>query len=105
MLLTPAARPSTASQNDPKHTSVCYGDCAQAWPAVLIDGAPVAGSGIRRPLLVTNRRRDGKRKITCAGQSLHYHAHERRGATAAEIEKTAVIGLMPESSRRGAART
>jgi predicted lipoprotein with Yx(FWY)xxD motif len=66
-------------ENDPKRKSVCYVECARAWPPVLTDGAPVAGSGIRRSLLGTIRRRGGKRQVTYAGHPLYYYAHERRG--------------------------
>src|SRR5918996_480783 len=66
-------------ENDPKGMSVCYGECARAWPPVLTDGAPVAGSGIRRSLLGTIRRRGGKRQGTHAGKPLYYYAHEGRG--------------------------
>jgi predicted lipoprotein with Yx(FWY)xxD motif len=66
-------------QNDPKGRSVCYRECASAWPPVLTDGPPVAGRGIRRSLLGTTKRRGGKRQVTYAGKPLYYYAHEGRG--------------------------
>jgi predicted lipoprotein with Yx(FWY)xxD motif len=51
----------------------CYGDCAVAWPPVLTRGTPVAGRGIRRSLLGTVRRRDGKRQVTYKGHPLYYY--------------------------------
>jgi predicted lipoprotein with Yx(FWY)xxD motif len=66
-------------ENDPRRRSVCYGECARAWPPVLTAGAPVAGRGIRRSLLGTIRRRGGRRQVTYAGKPLYYYAHEGRG--------------------------
>jgi predicted lipoprotein with Yx(FWY)xxD motif len=65
--------------NDPTGKSVCYGDCAEAWPPVLTDGEPVARGGVRAGLLGTTRRRDGKRQVTYAGKPLYLYAHERPG--------------------------
>jgi predicted lipoprotein with Yx(FWY)xxD motif len=66
-------------ENDPKGRSVCYGECAEAWPPVFTDGEPVAGRGIKRSLLGTIKRRGGRRQVTYAGKPLYYYAHEDRG--------------------------
>jgi predicted lipoprotein with Yx(FWY)xxD motif len=66
-------------QRDGKNLSRCYGACAKAWPPVYTSGRPVAGPGIKRSLLGTTRRRDGRRQVTYAGKPLYYYAHERAG--------------------------
>jgi predicted lipoprotein with Yx(FWY)xxD motif len=57
----------------------CYGACAQAWPPVYADGRPRVGRGLKRSLLGTTRRRDGRRQVTYGGHPLYYYAHEGRG--------------------------
>lgn len=66
-------------ENDPKGKSVCYGECAAAWPPVLTDGEPRAGRGAKESLLGTVKRRDGKRQVTYAGKPLYFYAHEAPG--------------------------
>jgi predicted lipoprotein with Yx(FWY)xxD motif len=66
-------------ENDPQGETVCYGDCAEAWPPVVTDGDPVAGQGVRAGLLGTVERRDGTRQVTYAGRPLYYYAHEGPG--------------------------
>jgi predicted lipoprotein with Yx(FWY)xxD motif len=66
-------------QNDPTGKTVCYGDCAEAWPPVFTDGEPKAGEGVRDSLLGTVKRRDGKRQVTYAGKPLYFYAHEGPG--------------------------
>jgi predicted lipoprotein with Yx(FWY)xxD motif len=60
-------------------TSECYGDCAEAWPPVLTDGEPQAGSGIEQGLLDTTERDDGSTQVTYDGHPLYYYAHEEPG--------------------------
>ncbi len=66
-------------ENDPKGKSVCYGECAEAWPPVLTQGRPQARGGVRQALLGTIKRRDGKRQATYAGKPLYFYAHEGPG--------------------------
>jgi predicted lipoprotein with Yx(FWY)xxD motif len=66
-------------QNDGKGKSVCYDDCAKAWPPVFTSGKPKAGKGVRASLLGTAKRRDGKRQVTYAGKPLYFYAHEGPG--------------------------
>jgi predicted lipoprotein with Yx(FWY)xxD motif len=66
-------------QRDSFKRSRCYGECAEAWPPVYTTGKPVAGSGARRGLLGTIRRRDGRRQVTYRGRPLYYYAHEGAG--------------------------
>ena len=66
-------------ENDPKEKSACYDDCAEAWPPVFTEGAPVAAKGVKQELLGTVKRRDGKRQVTYAGKPLYFYAHEGPG--------------------------
>lgn len=60
-------------------TSECYGACAEAWPPVLTEGAPVAGQGADEALLGTTRRDDGTTQVTYAGQPLYYYVDDPKG--------------------------
>jgi predicted lipoprotein with Yx(FWY)xxD motif len=66
-------------ENDPKGRTVCYGDCAEAWPPVLTKGMPKAGDGVRASLLGTVKRRNGARQVTYAGKPLYFYSHEGPG--------------------------
>jgi predicted lipoprotein with Yx(FWY)xxD motif len=57
----------------------CYGDCAAAWPPVYAKGTPRIGSGLKKSLLGTTRRRDGRRQVTYGGHPLYFYAHEGPG--------------------------
>jgi predicted lipoprotein with Yx(FWY)xxD motif len=66
-------------ENDRKGKTVCYGECAEAWPPVVTKGRPVAGKGVDERLLGTIKRRDGTRQVTYAGRPLYFYAHEQPG--------------------------
>jgi predicted lipoprotein with Yx(FWY)xxD motif len=66
-------------ERDRKGETVCYGECAEAWPPVLTEGEPVAGKRVDAGLLGTVRRRGGGRQVTYAGRPLYYYAHEGPG--------------------------
>jgi predicted lipoprotein with Yx(FWY)xxD motif len=66
-------------ENDPKGKTVCYGDCAEAWPPVLTEGKPKAGDGVEDSLLGTVKRRDGELQVTYAGKPLYFYSHEGPG--------------------------
>ncbi|HEX8741946.1 MAG TPA: hypothetical protein VF712_02325 [Thermoleophilaceae bacterium] len=66
-------------ENDARNKSVCYGECAEAWPPVYTEGEPRAADGARQSLLGTAERRDGRRQVTYAGKPLYYYAHEGPG--------------------------
>jgi predicted lipoprotein with Yx(FWY)xxD motif len=59
--------------------SRCYGDCAAAWPVYFKRGVLTAGTGVKRSMLGTTRRRDGRLQITYNGWPLYYYAHEQAG--------------------------
>jgi predicted lipoprotein with Yx(FWY)xxD motif len=66
-------------ENDPNGETVCYDECAEAWPPVLTNGTPKAGKGVDASLLGTVKRRDGKLQVTYAGKPLYFYAHEGPG--------------------------
>jgi predicted lipoprotein with Yx(FWY)xxD motif len=66
-------------ENDREDESVCYGECADAWPPVFTDGEPRAGEGVDASLLGTIERRNGRRQVTYAGKPLYFYAHEEPG--------------------------
>ncbi len=66
-------------EKDPKGGTVCYGECAEAWPPVFTEGEPRASKGVRASLLGTVKRRDGRRQVTYAGKPLYFYAHEEPG--------------------------
>src|SRR2546429_641178 len=60
-----------AFTRDKNGRSACYGACAKAWPVYYAKGTLRAGTGIKRSLIGTTKRRDGRRQITYAGRPLH----------------------------------
>lgn len=79
MLFGPKGRAIYIFENDRRRKSVCYGECARAWPPVLTKAKPRAGRGVRKSLLGSVKRRNGKRQVTYAGKPLYYYAHEGPG--------------------------
>jgi predicted lipoprotein with Yx(FWY)xxD motif len=57
-------------------TSACSGDCLAAWPPVVSQGAPVAGTGLDATLLSTITRDDGTIQVTYNGWPLYYYADD-----------------------------
>jgi predicted lipoprotein with Yx(FWY)xxD motif len=66
-------------ENDPKGETVCYDECAEAWPPVFTDGKPEAADGVKASLLGTVKRRDDRLQVTYAGKPLYFYAHEGPG--------------------------
>ncbi len=67
-----------AFTRDANGRSACYGACAKAWPVYYSKGTVRAGTGIKRSLLGTTKRRDGRRQITYARRPLHYYVGDNR---------------------------
>jgi predicted lipoprotein with Yx(FWY)xxD motif len=63
---------------DKGKTSVCYGACAALWPPLITHGKPVAGRGVKRSLLGTTKRNDGKLEVTYGGHPLYYFVTDRK---------------------------
>jgi predicted lipoprotein with Yx(FWY)xxD motif len=58
--------------------SRCYGDCARAWPVYYKPGKLAAGRGVRRSLVGTVRRADGRLQVTYNGWPLYYYVGDKR---------------------------
>ncbi len=57
--------------NDSDGQSVCYDDCAAAWPPLTVGAEPVAGDGVDAELLGTTGRDDGAAQVTYDGWPLY----------------------------------
>jgi predicted lipoprotein with Yx(FWY)xxD motif len=55
-------------------TSTCNGGCAQAWPPLTTEGAPLASNGASSPELGTSKRSDGSTQVTYAGHPLYTYS-------------------------------
>jgi len=66
-------------ENDPPGESVCYDECAEAWPPVLTKGEPTPAKGVDESLIGTVERRDGTTQVTYNDQPLYFYAHEGPG--------------------------
>jgi predicted lipoprotein with Yx(FWY)xxD motif len=65
--------------------SACNGTCARFWPALLSQGSPTAGSGVKPSLLGTTKRSDGRRQVTYNRHPLYaYVLDKRTGQTKGE---------------------
>jgi predicted lipoprotein with Yx(FWY)xxD motif/plastocyanin len=59
---------------DERNKSNCYDACAQTWPPLLTQGAPVAeGDGVTAARLGTTARTDGGMQVTYNGWPLYYY--------------------------------
>jgi predicted lipoprotein with Yx(FWY)xxD motif len=67
-----------AFTRDAKGRSACYSACAKAWPVYYAKGTLRVGTGLRRSLLGTTKRRDGHRQITYAGRPLYYYVGDTK---------------------------
>lgn len=67
-----------AFTRDKNGRSACYGACAKAWPVYYAKGTLQAGTGIKRSLIGTTKRRDGCRQITYAGRPLYYYVGDTK---------------------------
>jgi predicted lipoprotein with Yx(FWY)xxD motif len=66
-------------ERDGRNKTVCYGECAAAWPPVFSEGQPQAAEGVKASLLGTIERKDGRKQVTYAGKPLYFYAHEDPG--------------------------
>ena len=67
-----------AFTRDKNGRSACYAGCAKAWPVYYAKGTLRAGTGIKRSLIGTTKRRDGRGQVTYAGRPLYYYVGDRQ---------------------------
>jgi predicted lipoprotein with Yx(FWY)xxD motif len=58
-------------QKDKTSKSTCSGACAANWPPLLTTGKASASGGVRKGLLGTTKRSDGKTQVTYNGHPLY----------------------------------
>jgi predicted lipoprotein with Yx(FWY)xxD motif len=63
---------------DNRGSSVCYDECAAAWPAALTVGPPTAGTGVDASLLGTTKRTDGSTQVTYNKYPLYTFAFDAK---------------------------
>jgi len=62
-----------------KRSSACYGACAKAWPPYFAPkGELKVGPALKRTLLGTVKRKNGRRQVTYAGKPLYYYVGDAR---------------------------
>jgi predicted lipoprotein with Yx(FWY)xxD motif len=62
-----------------KRASACYGACAKAWPPYFAPkGELRVGAGLKRSLLGSVKRRNGRRQVTYAGKPLYFYVGDTR---------------------------
>ena len=59
--------------------SRCYGACATAWPVYFAKGQLRAGAGVKKSLIGTTKRRDGRRQVTYNGWPVYYYVDDGVG--------------------------
>jgi predicted lipoprotein with Yx(FWY)xxD motif len=58
--------------------SACYGECAKRWPPYFAPkGTLKIGAGVKRSLVGTVKRRNGRRQVTYAGRPLYHYLGDR----------------------------
>jgi len=62
-----------------RRRSTCYRACARAWPPYFAPkGELRVGAGLKRSLLGTVKRKNGRRQVAYAGKPLYYYVGDRR---------------------------
>jgi predicted lipoprotein with Yx(FWY)xxD motif len=65
-------------EKDRRGHSACSGTCATYWPPLLTTGKPAAGTGVKKSLLGTIRRANGKKQVTYNGHPLYRYIQDRK---------------------------
>jgi predicted lipoprotein with Yx(FWY)xxD motif len=65
-------------EKDRRGHSACSGGCAAYWPPLMTTAKPVAGAGVKKSLLGTIRRSNGKKQVTYNGHPLYRFVQDTR---------------------------
>jgi predicted lipoprotein with Yx(FWY)xxD motif len=65
-------------QKDKTSKSTCSGACATNWPPLLTTGKPGGSGGVRKAMLGTTKRADGKLQVTYNGHPLYHFAGDAK---------------------------
>jgi predicted lipoprotein with Yx(FWY)xxD motif len=65
-------------QKDKTKRSRCSGACATDWPPLLTSGKAKASGSVRKALLGTTKRSDGKTQVTYKGHPLYTYAGDQK---------------------------
>jgi predicted lipoprotein with Yx(FWY)xxD motif len=84
-------------------TSSCYGGCEEAWPPVIVHGAPTIGEGASSSEVGTTKRKDGTTQVTYAGHPLYTFVEDKSPGEANGIGVTAFGGEWNALNESGAA--
>ena len=71
VLATTSGRTLYLYTPDTKNHSNCTGGCAASWPPLMTTGKPIAGTGVKKALLGTTKRSNGKLQVTYNGHPLY----------------------------------
>ncbi len=63
---------------DKTSKSTCSGACATAWPPLLTSGRPSVSGAVRKSLLGTTKRADGKTQVTYNGHPLYRFSQDSK---------------------------
>jgi predicted lipoprotein with Yx(FWY)xxD motif len=78
VLVDAKGRTLYAFTKDKGSQSVCTGQCAATWPALAVQAAPTAGTGVQASLLSTSRQANGATQVTYGGKPLYYFAGDAK---------------------------
>jgi predicted lipoprotein with Yx(FWY)xxD motif len=83
--------------------SSCYGKCASFWPPLLAKSKPTAGTGVKKSLLGTVKRKNGTKQVTYAGHPLYGFKLDKQAGQIAGQRQDFFGGVWYVLSRSGKA--
>ena len=90
-------------QKDTNGASTCFGGCLAAWPALLTNGAPVAGDPSITGQLGITTRPDGSQQVTYNGAPLYYFLKDKNAGDTTGQGVGSVWYVVPPSPTTSAA--
>jgi predicted lipoprotein with Yx(FWY)xxD motif len=78
ILVTAKGRTLYLFMKDTNGRSACGGSCASSWPPLVKSGKLTVGPGVKRPLVGTTKRADGRLQVTYNKHPLYTFALDKR---------------------------